>query len=165
MDEQVLVTFTKIHQYTTLLAFQERDNEMNRLLRDKDAEIAMLRQQMLLGAGGDGQVLNVPDQRREEPDKWQEVPDQWQEVMDQGQEVPNQRQEEPGQPQEEPGQRQEEPGQRPPGGRRGPKRKSWGDLEHRQKKRETSEISRQLEALAEERNTEPHQVAAYLIHR
>ena len=46
-----------------------------------------------------------------------------------------------------------------------PKRKSWDELESKQKRHSTSRITAQLEELSEERNTEPFKIAAHLIHR
>ena len=47
----------------------------------------------------------------------------------------------------------------------GPKRKSWNDLKNQQKRRSTADIKVQVEALSEERDTEPYKIAAHLIHR
>ena len=46
-----------------------------------------------------------------------------------------------------------------------PKRKSWDELETKQKCRSTLRIAAQLEELSEERNTEPFKSTAHLIHR
>ena len=46
-----------------------------------------------------------------------------------------------------------------------PKRKSWDELETKQKHRSTSRIAAQLEELSEERITELFKIVAHLIHR
>ena len=116
----------------------------------------MLRQQILLGAGharqeqlpGEGVQEQLPVEGMQE-----QLPGEGMQEQLPGEGVLDQLP------------REAVPDQRPPGQVRGPKRKSWGDIESRQKKRETKEISRQLKTLAAERNTEPYKIAAHLIHR